>query len=223
MNEQTNQAPAPQNLAAAPTLTVEPAPIRRRRPYKSKITSLPPDVRAFLNQSIYDNVPYGEIIEQLKTKGHPGFNRVNLTRWVKSGYQDWVLERERIQSLGLKMGDPKEWINQFESLGLTECKQFNSLMLAAQMAQAMRDFDPKALTNRLNAAPELLFKLGRIINAQSLEHQRQQKIDLLVKKRRDEEEAGPTEMGRMAVKEFLNLPDSWIKPAPNKLDHPTTS
>jgi hypothetical protein len=197
-------------LPAQPVLTIEPNPIRRRQPYKSKITGLPPDLRTFLNQFLYDNVSYGEIIERLKVKGHAGFNRPNITRWVRSGYRDWLLEKERLQALSEKMGNPDDWLKEFESLGLAGCKRLNSHMLAVQMTQAMRDFDPAALTRRLHAEPELFFKFGRIINAQSLEQQRQQKIDIHVKQHKLDKVIGPNELARRSVKDAFNLPNSWF-------------
>lgn len=216
MNEQSiqpivNQAPSPESLSS-----MTQNPIRLRRPYKSKITSLPPDVRNYVNQAIYDNVPYADIIKELSRRGRQGFNRSNLSRWVKTGgYKEWLLEKERTEALMRKIGDPSNWIKELESLGLNGCKQLNSLMLSVQLAQAMRDFNPHALTRRLNTEPELFFKLGRIINAQSLEHQRQQRIDLRIKENQPEE-TGPTEYGRMAVKEAFNFPDSWLVESPNK-------
>src|SRR4051812_27404676 len=99
MNEQPNQPVAAQSSTIQPIVSIPPIQARARRPHKSKITNLTPDVRNFVNQSLYDNVSYRDIIEQLAAKGHPGFTPCNLSRWVKTGYKDWLLQKERVQSL----------------------------------------------------------------------------------------------------------------------------
>jgi hypothetical protein len=223
MNEQLNQPVVNQALVREPLPPLTQNPIRLRRPYKSKITCLPTDIRTYINQLIYDNVPYADILKKLSDRGYHGFNRSNLSRWVKTGgYKEWLLEKERIETLMRKIGDPSNWIKELEALGLNSCKQLNSLMLSVQLAQAMRDFNPHALTKRLNVEPELFFKLSRIVNAQTLEHQRQQRINLRVKENQPEE-TSPAKEGCQAVKQLLNLPDCWIPPLPKKPNNPATS
>jgi hypothetical protein len=37
--------------------------------------------------------PYAEIIHYLNDQGYPGFNKVNLHNWKRTGYQAWLRSR----------------------------------------------------------------------------------------------------------------------------------
>jgi hypothetical protein len=66
--------------------------LRRRN---GKVARLPDAIRAELNQMLRDGISYPRITAWLATRGFPGFNAMNLSRWAQGGYDDWLAERER--------------------------------------------------------------------------------------------------------------------------------
>lgn len=204
MNTETITNNDPSNTAA-PT-----KPTRTRRPHRSKISELPTDIRTFVNKSISDHIPYSKIAEQLAEKGHPEINTSNIYRWVHhGGYSDWAKKEERIESVCLKIDNVKDHVEKFKINGVTDCIEFNRLMLAAQLTQIMCDFDANLITTGLTEKPGRFYKLARLINTQVLETQRQKKIDLVREKLSATQPTGPTAAGEQAVRLAFGIPDSW--------------
>src|SRR5262249_26473093 len=157
-------------------------------------------------KSIIDLVPYTKICELLAEKGHPGINKSNIGRWVKhGGYPEWLQKEERIESVCLKVDDVKDHVEKFKTNGITECVEFNRLMLAAQLTQTMRDFDPTLITNGLTEKPGRFYKFARLINTQVLERQRQERIDFIREKFSATQPTGPTALGEQAVRLALGI------------------
>jgi hypothetical protein len=69
------------------TQTVKP---KRRRQPRSKVCGLPTDIQHSLNTMLANRCRYRDIIDSLNTRGYPGFNKVNLNAWKRTGFQDWV-------------------------------------------------------------------------------------------------------------------------------------
>ena len=79
-------------------------PKRRRRP-RSKACRLPAEVQLTLNTMLSGGSRYRDIIRSLNTCGYPGFNKVNLNAWKRTGFQDWLRSRslrmpEDVQKVG---------------------------------------------------------------------------------------------------------------------------
>ncbi|MDB6056825.1 MAG: hypothetical protein JWO95_669 [Verrucomicrobiales bacterium] len=206
--------------SSAPETHIQPPPSAvptkcQHPPHPSKISSLPSELREFLNESIHNHVPRKTIIEALAQKGHPGINPVNITKWTKSGYQLWLQERERFQCLRLKMEDADKHYTHLDDAGQNRANRVNGILIDLHMAQIMRDFDPNVLKSELEKDPLQFFKFVRATHTRSLDRQRDERINLQREKMGDTE-TGPTEFGRQAVKEALGLPDSWIAPTPTR-------
>ena len=200
----------------SPSASTAPKQKRAHRPHRSKISELPPEIRTFVNQSISDHVPYSKICEQLAEKGHPDINTSNIYRWVRyGGYSEWLQQKERIQSVCLKMDNVKDHVEKFKANGISDCIEFNRLMLSAQITQTMHDFDPNLITNGLVEKPGRFYKLARLINTQVLETQRQEKIQLIREKFSAAQPTGPTPLGEQAVRLAFGIPDSWNPPGRN--------
>ncbi len=193
---------------AAPETPIPSKP-RKPRVLPSKISELPSDLRTLVNESLYNHVPYPKIIELLAQKGHPGFNRSNISRWKKIGYEEWLLHQQRIQSVCLKVDDVHKHIDKFGAQGVDQCDRLNKIYLAAHITQTIQGFDPNMLVGDINKKPSRFYKLARIINTQSLERQRQEKIDLIREKFSAAQPTGPTAAGEQAVRLAFGIPDSW--------------
>lgn len=198
-----------ESIARTASRVVTVLPKRIHRPHRSKISELPVEIRTFVNKSISNHVPYSKICEQLAEKGHPGINTTNIGRWVKHGYPEWQQKEERIESVCLKLDNVKDHVEKFKTNGVSDCVEFNRLMLAAQLTQTMCDFDPNHITNGLAEKPGRFYKLARLINTQVLESQRQEKIQLIREKFCATQPTGPTAAGEQAVRLAFGIPDSW--------------
>src|SRR5688572_2787308 len=78
-------------------------PERRRR--RSKACRLPAEVQLNLNTMLAGGCRYRDIIRSLNTQGYAGFNKANLNAWKRTGFQDWLLNRnlhapEDVQKIG---------------------------------------------------------------------------------------------------------------------------
>jgi len=68
---------------------------------RSKIARLPKPIQTNLNTMLASGCPYMDIIRYLNTQGHPGFNKVNLNAWKKTGFQNWLYPLPEQPSSGL--------------------------------------------------------------------------------------------------------------------------
>ena len=89
----STQEPAsePQILTPEPNLNA--ATVKVCKP-RGKIARLPKHVRTNLNTMFADGCAYMDIIRYLNSQGFPGFNKVNLNAWKKTGFQNWFAEGE---------------------------------------------------------------------------------------------------------------------------------
>jgi len=89
--------PEPLNLNGAPCRSVS-SVVKSRKP-RSKASQLPPDIQLSLNTMLARGCRYRDIIQSLNVQGYPGFNKVNLNAWKKTGFQDWLQTRNTETSL----------------------------------------------------------------------------------------------------------------------------
>jgi hypothetical protein len=86
--------PAEPNLNAAsesltPLCELRDSVVKPSQP-RSKIARLPTNIQTNLNTMLARGCPYIDIIRYLNVQGHPGFNKVNLHDWKKTGFQHWL-------------------------------------------------------------------------------------------------------------------------------------
>lgn len=168
------------------TTTAEPpTPIRLFRPHPAgKIARLPADLREQINEWITDNISYEEIISRLEAAGHHGINSQNLSNWAHSGYQLWLRNRERLEVIRLQSEANCDLLRELESTDPAASIRLNSLYISTQLAQLMNDIDLEVLKQKVLENPAHYFRLARTVHAQTLETQRQQKIQLAIDKQR---------------------------------------
>jgi hypothetical protein len=71
------------------------------RQRRGKVARLPKAVRDILNVMILDGVPYAEILTALGDSAK-GVTEHNITSWVQGGYQDWLIEQQRLAETRVK-------------------------------------------------------------------------------------------------------------------------
>src|SRR5437667_8459574 len=62
----------------------------------AKIERLPKATRDMINLMLDDGLPYRVIIDELADTGR-GLTPQSLTQWLKSGYEDYLKNREKIE------------------------------------------------------------------------------------------------------------------------------
>jgi hypothetical protein len=169
---------------------------RRRLP--SKISSLPAEIRNQLNQSIHDGARYSDLIKNLAAQGHPGFTRDNFTRWYRAGYQDWLAELQRTQDTHTRTESALGTLRRLKLAGKGDLADANDLLLANQLHEILRDFDPASVKDNLATKPEQFFRLATAIINQTGDRTARQRIQLELDKFRDHVAKQKTELEKAA-------------------------
>ncbi len=105
--------------------------------HNGNVARLPKELREKINCLIEDGVSYPAI---LRTLGEPvqHLNVVNLCRWKKGGYQDWLAERAFVQRIEARQERPAELVKDFDSTLVNEAAlQLGTL----HVFEALRDLD----------------------------------------------------------------------------------
>jgi|SRR5688572_24711701 len=95
---------APEQSSRNAEPSAPPVKPKRRRP-RSKACRLPAQVQLTLNTMLAGGCRYRDIIRSLNTQGYAGFNKANLNAWKRTGFQDWLRNRnlhapEDVQKIG---------------------------------------------------------------------------------------------------------------------------
>jgi hypothetical protein len=127
-----------------------------------KVSQLPAELVEHVNQSIHQGVEYKTIIQQLTDKGHPGMNKFNLSRWRRSGYTQWLLAKERRDTLMARTEAAVEQVRNMAAKDEESLRRFNENLVAMQMADTIGAFDAAKLD--MGSQPDTFFKLVRLHN-----------------------------------------------------------
>jgi hypothetical protein len=128
--------------------------------HTGKIGRLPHEVRESINIMIYDGLRYDDIIEKLGDYGK-GLKRYHLTRWKKSGYQEWLQEQKRKDLAHAKEEFALHILREKDAGKLHEA----SLQIASShLGEFLADFDSTILREKLQADP---LNFVRLLNALS--------------------------------------------------------
>ena len=175
-----------------PTLpeTPEPVPSPRKKKLlpnrnRSRIAQLPADIRTYINDALQASTPYAEITAALVVKGFPGITCDCLHNWNRRGLQLWLRERERIDVFRAQADAALAMAREFKGKDAVAFTEFNDFLLASQINDVIKDFDPKALKRLVDEEPGQYFKLASTINAQASERTRREKAELDLKKYKD--------------------------------------
>jgi len=97
--------PLPELRASVVNLNTQTVKPKGRRRPRSKACRLPAQVQLTLNTMLAGGCRYRDIIRSLNTQGYAGFNKANLNAWKRTGFQDWLRNRnlhapEDVQKIG---------------------------------------------------------------------------------------------------------------------------
>ena len=107
---------------------------------------------------IQDGVPYAQIIEKLGEQGK-GLKGDHLSEWKTGGYEDWLLQQERVDDLGATREAALSLVRQKAGAPVQDAARS---IASAQLYELLLSFDPRNFAAVLPEKPELYL---RIINA----------------------------------------------------------
>jgi len=122
------------------------------------VARLPKPLRDKVNSMILDGVPYPAIIQSLGEDGKH-LNGVNLTRWRKGGYKDWLAEQAFIERTRARQETPAELVRDFDA---TEVNHAALQLGTLHIFEALRDLGPGSLNQKLGGD---CAAFARLINA----------------------------------------------------------
>ena len=185
--------------------------LRRRT---GNIATLPRAAREHVNRMLDDGCRFKEIIAWLDSNGHPGINRLQLTRWRQGGYQEWLDEQrelareERLREFSYKIATTNEESKAHEA-ALRIVTNF--------LFQVFLKFDPNKLAAELDMKPT---QITPVLNAFSRISRRTNELDMLkerkqqlVEQRKDAAETtvvpqltpGLTDQGRANIEHHYKI------------------
>jgi hypothetical protein len=156
---------------------------------KGKIARLPHDLRLMVNTMLSDNKPAAEIITELAEQHVEGINEVNIHNWFVGGYQDWMRDQERISELSARRDAAMEMVNALKRDGTMTLADANDAILAGMVNEALEKFDVASLVDLMHEEPKQFLQFANVINSQSNEQRKREKVELEYKKYRDQVEA----------------------------------
>ena len=122
------------------------------------VARLPKPLRDKINAMILDGVPYPTIIQSLGENGKH-LNCMNLSRWRKGGYKDWLAEQAFIERTRARQETPGELVRDFDA---TEVNHAALQLGTLHIFEALRDLGPGSLNEKLGGD---CAAFARLINA----------------------------------------------------------
>src|SRR5437899_2967688 len=87
--------------------------------HNGNVAHLPKGVRDQINLMIQDGLTYPAILKQLGQHAKK-LNTVNLCRWRKGGYQDWLAEQAFVQRIRARQETPNVLVREFDPTGVNQ-------------------------------------------------------------------------------------------------------
>ncbi len=174
-------------IAVLPPVVEAVLPGRRRS--VSKVARLPLKVREMVNRRFEDGALLKDIGAELKKSGFE-VSESSLSRWGKTGFQDWVLRKERRVERREKAGDLAKEVRRMR--GKSGFALMNHVVVAEQLNDVLERFDGEKLLAAAKKEPGMFFRLVRAVNSQLRNEVFTQHAELELKRYRALERAKKT-------------------------------
>jgi hypothetical protein len=162
---------APNPEGEAPSAPVQPLPgtvalqatitLNRAQGRPSKVSQLPPELIAFVNEELLRRVPYRIIAGQLAEKGYPGFTQDNLSTWKLGPFSKWAQEQQTFDQQ-----------NRQRELALDYARTHGTSLLdtleeihAHNLYETALGLNPSGIVGKFRETPELFLRVNREISA----------------------------------------------------------
>ena len=120
-----------------------------------------------VNQALREGMIYEEIITRigiLAGQDH-GVNQSNLSRWYKTGYQDWLREKNRLENTIAQSDAVLTRLARLKAETGADLPDLTAAFLASLLQSSLQDFQPDTFKAWLAQNPEQLFRLLTSLNA----------------------------------------------------------
>src|SRR5437899_478948 len=140
-----------------------------------KVARLPNGIRNLVNTMLNDGASYSAVVRRLAELGHPGFTVFNICRWRKGGYEDWLAAQEKLDLEKLRAESTAEALKQFKDPSAFQ--DASERLAALNTFRALREIDSRPAEELLNDPSGTFFRLARIINRQTAERTRRERVE----------------------------------------------
>jgi hypothetical protein len=140
---------------------------------EQKIQRLPKPTRDMINLMLEDGLPYKIILDELGQTAQ-GLQPQNLVNWVRSGYEDYLNNREAIGEIKTEAEFAADLLKALGGIDLSVIHQAALRIAALQMLKAIREFGSETLRQMLETRPaSYISLLNTLCNLSSanLKHQ----------------------------------------------------
>jgi len=151
-----------------------------KRKLTGKISALPLDVREWINHALDNGLSYPKIISELAAKGHHGFNKNNLARWRRSGYEQWLKAIDRKDAVRIRSETAIKAVKSLKPGEKHKLNDMNKMLVAQQLGETLDDFH--GLGDTLNKRPENFFRVARLVNQDAEQHWKQKRLEIALLK-----------------------------------------
>ncbi len=121
-----------------------------------------------------DGEPYSAIIHRLAVLGYPGFTAHNISRWKLAGHQYWLGAQEKFDLEKLRVESSADEIKQFKDPSAVEGA--SETLAALNIFRALRELESRPTSELLDDPSHTFFRLARIINRQTAERTRRERV-----------------------------------------------
>lgn len=126
-----------------------------------KIAFLPPELIAFINEQLLNNVPYLIITRELAEKGYPGFSKSNISNWKLGPFRKWLQEQQTIDQQLRQREQALDYARTHGCSLVDVLAQVN----AQNLDETAIVLNPSRFVAKLQASPELFLRLSREISS----------------------------------------------------------
>src|SRR2546422_9422072 len=133
----TSQTP-PIDLTSTPPTTQHSAQLI------AKIVRLPKATRDMINLMLDDGLAYRVIIDELADTGR-GVTPQSLTQWLKSGYEDYLKNREKIGEARTQAEFASDLLRELGEIDVSTIHRACLVLTSLQIFKAVEDYGEEAL------------------------------------------------------------------------------
>src|SRR5438093_4306254 len=141
----TTQTP-PIDLTSTPPATQDSAQLT------AKIERLPKPTRDMINLMLDDGLPYRVIIDELAEAGR-GLTPQSLTQWLKSGYEDYLKNRGKIEDAKTEAEFASDLLRELGGIDVSTIHRACLMLTSLQIFTAIEEYGDEALRKMLHHKP----------------------------------------------------------------------
>jgi hypothetical protein len=135
--------------------------LNRAQGRPSKVSQLPPELIAFVNEQLLRRVPQDIIAQELEERGHPGFSKSNISNWKLGPFKKWA---EAQQTLDQQNRQRELALDYARTHGTSLLETLEEIH-AQNLYETAVAINPSRLVKKFQETPELFLKLNREISS----------------------------------------------------------